>query len=50
MENRCISCGEVIPEGRQVCYSCEKNKQFILQNDKKQLKNIEREKRYDTKV
>lgn len=26
MENRCISCGEVIPEGRQVCLKCEINK------------------------
>ena len=22
-ENRCVSCGEIIPEGRQVCYTCE---------------------------
>lgn len=22
MENRCICCGEIIPEGRQVCPSC----------------------------
>ena len=22
-ENRCISCGEIIPEGRQVCLKCE---------------------------
>lgn len=22
-ENRCICCGEIIPEGRQVCPSCE---------------------------
>ena len=21
--NRCICCGEIIPEGRQVCYICE---------------------------
>ena len=24
MENRCVYCGEIIPEGRQVCPSCEK--------------------------
>lgn len=24
MENRCIVCGEIIPEGRQVCPMCEK--------------------------
>ena len=23
MEDRCIMCGEIIPEGRQVCWSCE---------------------------
>lgn len=23
-ENRCLYCGEIIPEGRQVCPSCEK--------------------------
>ena len=23
MENRCICCGEVIPEGRMVCKNCE---------------------------
>ena len=24
-ENRCVICGEVIPEGLQVCYTCTKN-------------------------
>lgn len=23
MDNRCVMCGEVIPEGRMVCLSCE---------------------------
>lgn len=23
MENRCVCCGEIIPEGRQVCVRCE---------------------------
>lgn len=23
MDNRCICCGEIIPEGRQVCPRCE---------------------------
>lgn len=23
-ENRCICCGELIPEGMQVCYACRK--------------------------
>lgn len=22
-ENRCVTCGAIIPEGRQVCYKCE---------------------------
>ena len=22
-ENRCVCCGEIIPEGRQVCLNCE---------------------------
>lgn len=25
MENRCVCCGSVIPEGRQVCRECEVN-------------------------
>lgn len=24
MDNRCVCCGEEIPEGRQVCPRCEK--------------------------
>lgn len=29
MEDRCVSCGAIIPEGRQVCESCEKgNRKF----------------------
>jgi len=24
MEDTCVCCGEYIPEGRMVCYSCEK--------------------------
>ena len=24
MDNRCVYCGEIIPEGRQVCPTCEK--------------------------
>lgn len=23
MEDRCVCCGEIVPEGRQVCPSCE---------------------------
>lgn len=25
--NRCVCCGEIIPEGRQVCWGCERNAQ-----------------------
>lgn len=28
-ENRCISCGEIIPEGRMVCWSCENQSSTI---------------------
>lgn len=31
MEDRCIMCGEYVPEGRQVCKVCE---QQILNNNK----------------
>lgn len=24
MEDRCVMCGEIIPEGRQVCLICDK--------------------------
>ena len=23
MEDRCVCCGEIIPEGRQICWRCE---------------------------
>ena len=28
MEDRCIACGEIIPEGRQVCWTCEEGAQM----------------------
>ena len=24
-ENRCVCCGEIIPEGRMICWNCEHN-------------------------
>lgn len=24
MENRCIACGDILPEGRMVCINCER--------------------------
>ena len=32
MENTCICCGEIIPEGRQVCWNCEQEP--MLDNSK----------------
>ena len=32
--DRCVCCGEIIPEGRQVCPKCEvKNEPFTLNMD-----------------
>ena len=36
MEDRCVCCGEIIPEGRMVCVNCEKmitsdNQLYIIQ-------------------
>ena len=28
MDNRCVCCGAIIPEGRQVCPKCEKGNQM----------------------
>lgn len=25
MEDRCVCCGEIVPEGRMVCPQCERN-------------------------
>ena len=30
MPNRCVCCGDVIPQGRQVCPSCEKTHGSVL--------------------
>lgn len=32
-ENCCVCCGEVIPEGRQVCPSCEYKAEMETRND-----------------
>ena len=32
MENRCVCCGSVIPEGRQVCRECEANTMGTTRN------------------
>lgn len=32
MEDRCACCGNVVPEGRQVCWNCENNV-FVSKKD-----------------
>lgn len=32
MENRCVCCGSIIPEGRQVCRECEVNAMGTTRN------------------
>lgn len=32
-ENRCVCCGEVIPEGRQVCPICEARAEAMQDDD-----------------
>lgn len=38
MENRCVICGEIIPEGRQACPNCEKGKEPKKQDDESKEK------------
>jgi RNA polymerase subunit RPABC4/transcription elongation factor Spt4 len=33
MENRCVMCGAIIPEGRQVCPNCEKGQKAEEKNE-----------------
>ena len=35
MENRCVVCGAMIPEGRQICPNCEKG-YMTVPDDKEQ--------------
>lgn len=37
MENKCVFCGEIIPEGRQVCPNCEKR---VTESSLKTVKKI----------
>jgi predicted nucleic acid-binding Zn ribbon protein len=38
MEDTCVCCGEYIPEGRMICYSCEKLPLMIFKKeDKKKM-------------
>lgn len=33
MEDRCVSCGKVVPEGRQICFACERGYTEVLTID-----------------
>ena len=33
MEDRCVMCGEIIPEGRQVCKQCEEKAKEVKENE-----------------
>ena len=40
MDNRCIICGEIIPEGREVCPNCEAGHTPKAENEKKNDYNL----------
>ena len=33
MDNRCVVCGAIIPEGRQVCPNCEQGQKAEKKNE-----------------
>lgn len=37
MDNRCIKCGDIIPEGRQVCPKCDERYNKIIESNKATL-------------
>ncbi len=39
MVDRCVCCGEMIPEGRMICLDCEKNPTMIARKNKERDKN-----------
>lgn len=51
MEDRCICCGEIIPEGRQVCSTCQEGGSRMMKNgsgavvptEEAAMRNIEKE-------
>ena len=49
--NRCVCCGEIIPEGMQVCKSCEncKNKSRMTLEQYKAITDFAKENGYGTK-
>lgn len=38
MVDRCVCCGDIIPEGRMVCVRCEKNPTFIPEENREKGK------------
>ena len=36
MENRCVICGKIIPEGRQICPNCENGQLPKREQDEEQ--------------
>ena len=38
-EEHCVCCGEIIPEGRQICWSCEHS----LDNSRERAEELEKE-------
>jgi len=40
MENRCVCCGSIIPDGRQVCRKCEVDILIIVNKDHNDAYNI----------
>lgn len=34
MEDRCVCCGAIVPEGRQICWNCENNNTDVIRGHK----------------
>lgn len=43
MENRCVSCGNIIPEGRQTCPKCLGDTNYSATQEKKLAKSVGKE-------
>lgn len=50
-EHRCVSCGEIIPQGRDICWACEHGyTPDKRENHKETICDIGTFERYDNKV
>lgn len=38
MENRCIACGDIIPEGRMICINCERRSEELESESNRKVK------------